>query len=279
MKYNNYTKTFLLATVALLFIISGCTKVKPTPTQATAYFGLHLHTAIADSQVAPSALNVYIPDSLGRVEQLYHAQFYMTNISLHSSTTNSWYVMPNTYILKREENEEYDLGNVPADNYDDLRFTVGLGPTLDNGSPSNYSTTGTDSVLSSLESFMYFGTGEGYKFLSVAGVVDTTHNNSGTNLIPFSYDLGANGDTVVITLPVNAFTLQPSANVGGNVQLVHIVCDYGYLIQNVPIVSNSAARNISTNGVTPQSGSIAAQIWARIVGMFTYECSSPTKDC
>jgi hypothetical protein len=279
MKNKNYIKVFFLALVALLFIISGCTKVKPTPTATTAYFGLHLHTAINDSQIAPSSLNVYIPDSLGRVEQFYHAQFYMTNISLHSTSTNSWYVIPNTYILKREENEEYDLGNVPADNYDDVRFTVGLGPSLNNGSPATYTTTGTDSVLSSLESFMYFGSGEGYKFLSVAGVVDTTHNNSGTNLIPFSYDLGASGDTVVVTLPVNPFTLQPSANVGGNVQLVHIVCDYGYLLQNVPIVSTPAARNISTNGTTPQPGSVAAQIWARIVGMFTYECSTPTKDC
>ena len=279
MKNRNYGKVFILVLAAFVLILSGCHKDKnPTP-QATAYFGLHLHTAINDSQVVPPVLNIYVPDSLGRVEQFYHAQFYMTNISLHSATTNSWYVMPNTYILKREENEEYDLGNVPADNYDDVRFTVGLGPSLNSGSPTGYNAAGPDTVLSAMESFMYFGSGLGYKFLSVAGVVDTTHNNSGTNLIPFSYDLGANGDTVVVTMPVNAFTLQPSANVGGNVQLVHIVCDYGYLLQNVPIVSNPASRTVNTNGAAPQPGSIAAQIWARIVGMFTYECSAPNGDC
>ena len=171
------------------------------------------------------------------------------------------------------------MGNVPADNYDDVRFTVGLSAALNGGSPATYTAAGVDTVLSSVESAMYFGTGEGYKFLSVAGVVDTTYNNSGTHLIPFSYDLGATGDTAVITLPVQAFTLQPSANVGGTVQYVHIICDYGHLLQNIPIVSTPSARTASTNGVIPQIGSIAAQIWNNLLGMFRYECSTPNGNC
>ena len=259
----------------ILFFTTGCGDKNKGG--ASALMGLHLHTYISDSLVDPSNLNVYIPDSLGRVEKLGHAQFYITNVSLHSSS--GWYVVPNSLILKREENEEYVIGNVPAGNYDDVRFTVGLSAALNSGTPTGYTTNNADSVLSTLESAMYFGTWLGYKFISVAGVVDTTANNSGTNVIPFSYDLGATGDTAVITLPTEAFTLQPSANVANNVQFIHIICDYGHLLQNVPIVTNVAARTVSTNGTVPQAGSIAAQIWNNLLSMFRYECSTPNGDC
>jgi len=273
MKLN--IQTILCVAVTSLLIIAGC---KPEKSAGpTALMGLHLHTYIGDSLVDPSNLNVYIPDSAGRVEKLSHAQFYITNVSLHSSS--GWYVVPNSLILKREENEEYVIGNVPAGNYDDVRFTVGLSAALNSGTPAGYTSIIADSVLSTLESAMYFGTGLGYKFISVAGVVDTTANNSGTNVIPFSYDLGATGDTAVITLPTEAFTLQPSANVANNVQFIHIICDYGHLLQNVPIVTNVAARTVSTNGTVPQAGSIAAQIWNNLLSMFRYECSTPNGDC
>jgi hypothetical protein len=263
--------------VAILLLTTSCHK-EPKNTAATAWMGLHLHTYIGDTLVDPSALNVYVHDSAGRAEKLSHAQFYITNISLHS-TTNGWYVIPNSLILKREENEEYPIANVPADNYDDVRFTVGLSAALNSGSPTGYPVTGTDSVLSSIESVMYFGTGLGYKFMSVAGVVDTSANNAGVNVIPFSYDLGATNDTAVITLPVEPFTLQPSANVANNVQFIHIVCDYGHLLQNVPIVTNVGSRAVNTNGTIPQAGSIGAQIWNNILSMFRYECSTPNGNC
>ena len=272
---NKSLQVFAFLAIILL-LISACHKDKGTT--PTAILGLHMHTAIADSQIVPSALNIYIPDSLGRVEKLTRAQLYITNVSIHS-TTKGWYVVPNSLLLKREESEEYVIGNVPADNYDDLRFTVGLSATLNSGSPSTYSIFDTDSVLSSLESVMYFGTGLGYKFISVAGMVDTTAGHTGLDSIPFSYDLGATGDTAVVTMPVSPFTLQPSANVGNNVQFLHIVCDYGHLLQNIPIVTNVAARNVSTNGVIPQAGSIAAQIWNNILSMFRYECSTPNGIC
>ena len=261
---------------AILFFTTGCGD-KPK-TGATALMGLHLHTYIADSLIDPSALGVYIPDSAGRVEKLNHAQFYITNVSLHS-TTKGWYVVPNSLILKREENEEYVIGTVPADDYDDVRFTVGLSAALNSTWPTLHTGTGADSVLSSVESVMFFGTGLGYKFMSVAGVVDISANNAGNNVIPFSYDLGATNDTAVITLPVGAFTLLPSASVANNVQFIHIVCDYGHMIQNIPIVTNVAARTVSTNGTIPQAGSIGAQIWNNILSMFRYECPTPNGTC
>ena len=262
----------------ILFAASGCTKEKNSST-ATALLGLHLHTYIGDSLVDPSALNVYIPDSLGRVEKLSHAQFYITNVSLHS-TTKGWYTVPNSLILKREENEEYTIGTVPADNYDDVRFTVGLGPAYNNTTPASHNnSSGQDTVLSStLEAAMYYGAGQGYKFLSVAGFVDTSAANNGNNQIAFSYDIGGNGDTVNITLPQEAFTLLPSTSVGGTVQYVHVICDYGHLIQNVDIVHNVNARIGNTYGTGQQPG-IATQVWNNILSMFRYECSTPNGDC
>jgi hypothetical protein len=256
-----------------LLFFSSCHEPRKSNTP-TALLGLHIHTFIDTNLVDPSNLNVYYPDSNGRVEKLNYAQFYLTNVSLHSMSSGNWVLMPGSIMLKREENEEYVMGNVPADSYDDIRFTVGLDPSLNNANPSSYSTTsGADTVLSTNESLMYFGNGQGYKFIALDGYVDTSAAHNQTNPIHFSYAIGGNGDTVQVTMKQQAFTL--AAGVPG-VQFIHIIADYGKLIQTIDM-SNSANRVVSSPTAPPTGA--AATIWNRILNMFRYECTTPNGTC
>jgi hypothetical protein len=263
-----------LPIVGILLIIGfGCCH-KTTQTTPTALFGFHMHTYIGDSALLGPQENELVADSNGRLMSLSYAQFYITSISLHSSTTNKWYTIPNSLMMKRVEYEEYVIGNVPADSYDDIKFTVGLNNTLNSGAPSSYPTSGADSVLSTAESFMYYGAGQGYKFMALAGMVDTSSSHNGSGKVPFNYSFGGNGDTVVITLPMEAFSMAPNLQ---GVQLVHVIADYGKLLQNINM-NNPANWNGNTYGTGSQPAT-ATTIMQSVINMFRYECTSPTTQC
>jgi hypothetical protein len=269
---NNY-KFLLLIPVIMLILLFGCRKPASTTTQQKAFFGVHLHTYI-DTNLVSTGLSAnteyaqWFQDHNGRWMNITTANVYFTNVGLHSATTGQWYTLQGTIRMKRMEYEEYDLDSVPVDTYDNVRFTVGLGPGYNNNPPSYYSGAGipaTDSVLSTSESVMYAN--PGYYFLYLTGNVDTSAGHNLIHPIPFSYQLA--GDTFQVSPPTaaqgNSFSIIP--NVPG-AQLVHIIFDYGKLLQSFPITS---PVNIKSTTPTPVLDSIP--------GMFRYECSVPNGDC
>ena len=279
---RNY-KIIPLTIAIMVIVLIGCRKPAPgnTSTQM-AYVGLHLHTYIGDSIISPGVdpsvgvTNVYDQewhDAAGRYEFLTMANVYISNVAFYSSTKKQWYTMPGSLLMKRIENEEFNIDSVPADTYDSVRFTVGLGPDYDSKAPSSYSTnpsSGADTVLSTNESFMYGGSSNGYYFMNIAGNVDTSALHNGTGLIPFAYGLGAPGDTLQVTIPptaTNSFQILP--NLPG-AQLVHIIFDYGKLLQSIPITT-------PTNIAAPNGNWMP--VWNNVPGMFRFECSSPNQDC
>ncbi len=262
-----------LAILVALFTATGCKKA--TTTADTAYVAFHMHTAIDTIQVDPATPLVYLTDSNGRLEELTLAQIYVSNVSLRNKGTQQWYTIPNSIILKRIQNELYPLGTIPAGTYDAVRFTVGVGNTLNSALPSSYSsTTGPDTVLSSVEQAVMWGSGmagmtgmaSGYTFANVQGYDSTDH-------VAFSYQLGGYGDTAVVTLAYPAgFSLTASSVL----QEIHIVADYGKLLQNINLVAHPTGSFYST---TPANVTNAANAWSNIINIFTYECSIPNGDC
>jgi hypothetical protein len=271
---KSFYKVLFLVPAIMLTLLFSCREHAKTPATAKALFGLHIHTYIDTNLVSTglSASTEYAqeyPDHNGRWMNITCANVYLSNIALHSATTGQWYTIPGSVMLKRMEIEEYPIDSVPVDTYDDLRFTIGLGSALNNGVPSAYNTTtGPDTVLSANETAMYAGPGSGYYFLSFSGYIDTTagHNNP-THGIPFNYQLA--GDTFVVSPPAasggNSFPIIP--NVPG-AQYVHIVFDYGKLLQSFPI---TAPVNQKTILPTPVLDSLPH--------MIRYECSTPNGIC
>jgi hypothetical protein len=272
---NIISNKIILAALLISLMIGGCKQVNNT--NPTAYIGLHMHTSIDTTQVDPALSNVFLPDSLGRLESLSLAQMYVTNVSFRNKSTQQWYTISNSIILKRIQNELYPVGNVPAGTYDAVRFTIGLGNTLNSHTPSWFSAaSGADTVLSTTEQAVMWGSGmagmsgmaSGYTFANVQGYDSTDH-------VAFSYQLGGYGDTAVITLPYTAgFTLQ--ANEPQVVQYIHIIADYGKLLQNINLAANPRGSFYSTN---PQEVTNATNAWNNIIRIFRYECPVPNGDC
>jgi hypothetical protein len=272
---NNIKYTFLAVVFAALIMAgSGCHQTNGSP---QALVGLHFHTYIDTNLVDPVLYPTqWFQDSLGRLEHLSAAQFYVTNLSFHNKSSQQWYTIAGSVFIKRISNEVYPVGNIPAATYDAISFTVGLGNALNSQSPSAFSTTtGYDTVLSTTEQAVMWGSGmagmssmpSGYTFMNVQGYDSADH-------IPFSYQVGGYGDTVNITLPYPAgFTI--AANEPSTLQLVHVIADYGKLLQTVRPI-NSTNNNSSFYGVTPGT---ANSIWSNIIKMFRYECPVPNGDC
>ena len=259
----------------MIMAATGCTKVNNT--SPTALIGLHMHTSIDTVQVDPLISNIYLTDANGRLEQLSLAQMYVSNIGLRNKSTQQWVYVSGSIFLKRIQNELYPVGNVPAGTYDAVRYTIGLGNALNSAAPSSYSTTtGPDTVLSLTEAAVMWGSmmngmtgmASGYTFANIQGYDSTDH-------VAFSYQLGGYGDTAVVTLPYTAgFTL--AANEPQVVQYIHIIADYGKLLQNINLAAHPTGSFYST---TPANVTNAANVWSNIVNMFRYECPVPNGDC
>ena len=272
---NIFFHSMALALTATILLLGGCTKVNNTNPLATV--GLHMHTSIDTVQIDPLASNLFYTDSNGRMERLTLAQMYITNVSFRNKASQQWYTIANSIILKRIQNELYPIGSIPAGTYDAVRLTVGLDNSLNSAMPSSYSPTiGPDTVLSVNEQAVMWlshmagitGVASGYTFANVQGYDSTNH-------VAFSYQMGGYGDTAVITLPYTAgFTIQ--ANQPQAVQYIHIIADYGKLLQNINFVTAPTGSFYSTN---PTNVTNASNAWSNIINIFRYECLVPNGDC
>ena len=266
--------SFIVA-ILMVSILTGCTKVNNTG--STAYIGLHMHSAIDTTQIDPGNSGVFLTDSNGRLESLSLAQMYVTNISLRNKSTQQWVTVANSIFLKRIQSELYPVGNVPAGTYDAVRYTIGLGNALNSAVPSSYSATaGADTVLSTIEQAVMWGSNmtgmpgmaSGYTFANVQGYDSIDH-------VAFSYQLGGYGDTAVVTMPYSAgFTLV--ADRPQVVQYIHIIADYGKLLQNINLAAHPTGSFYSTQ---PANVTNAANVWSNIINIFRFECAVPNGDC
>ena len=247
-KYIFPTFFFLIGILSL----SSCHKDNPpTPAPAMGLVYFHLHTNI-DTTEADSG--VVCHDATGRHFQLNIAQLYLSNIVLHKPD-NTTYTVTGAYVLKIIANEEYLVGQAPAGNYTSVSFNVGIDAATNAMNPSMM--TG---CLAPQTPSMWFGSiAQGYMFANVQGVADTTAAQAGPVNCAFSYQLGTSAMLETVNLPSQPFTV-----VSGQTALVHIICDYGRMLQGIDFKTQSMATPFSNAGV-------AAQIAANVPFMFHYE--------
>jgi hypothetical protein len=261
----------LLAVSALVIMLTFACK-KSATSSPDILVGFHFHTFIGSNLIDPVGFPyqyAYDSSTPPRLLNLSTAQFYITNIAIHLYGTNTWAPISGDVMLKRINNEVYSLGNIPSALMDSVKFTVGLGNALNNQAPSNFSSSSAlDSVLSTTEQSSMWGSGmtgmssmaSGYTFMNIQGYDSTNH-------VPFSYQIGGYGDTVNVALAVaGGFNFVPVLT-GGQLNLIHIVADYGKLMQGLSPLGSSAFY-----GSNPAA---ANTLLNNIKNMFSWECSPP----
>ena len=255
MKNKIYISIYLV--LAALIILSACHHSKNPP--APGQIGLHLHTMVDTNEVG--ALGTFYPEphsTLWKAISLNYAQFYISGISLQNPD-GSWYPIPGAIVLKRYEIEDYYVASIPSGNYTSIRFYVGLDSATNATTPAQ-NNSAADSILSGNENFMYFGAGQGYKFMAFSGATRTGTTDS----IPFTYQIGGNQNRQLITMPFLNYTVIPN-----QLLYVHIWCDYGRLLEGITI-NNTTHNSGNSYGTGPQV-TTATLVADSIQNMFIYE--------
>jgi hypothetical protein len=251
--------TLIIIAATLLTIFFSCrkkdttTSTPPTP-KGDLYF--HLHTNI-DTTEADSG--IVCSDAAGRKFQLNIAQFYLSGIAL-KKTDGSVYNISGAYVLKTISEEVYMVASgVPAGNYSSVSFNVGIDASTNQTDPASHS----PGPLAMQDPSMWFGsTSQGYIFVNVQGLADTSATHTGTVNYPFSYKLGTSSLLRTVNMPSQAFSV-----VANQSAVVHMVADCGKLLEGV----NFKTQNSATPFGNAAEVSTAAQIANNIQNMFRYE--------
>lgn len=248
-------KFLLLAAVFSMYACHNDDNPEPADNSTGTLF-LHLHTYLENNEV--DAYNITYTTDLGRKVMLSLAQLYLSHIQLVKAD-GSIYNVPDKKILKVLETNSYSLGEVPVGDYKSIRFHVGFDATDNQADPSS------DAALLNHPE-MWFGASpqpDGYVFLHVKGMIDTTAEAIGTNLQPFEYKLGTSANYVEVSFPEKTLTVEKD-----NAVYEHIVVDYYRLFNGINL---SKAGNLSVLTAADNAVSPATQLTNNLTGLFRYE--------
>ncbi len=235
---------------------------KKTTSTATGTFLMHLHTDIDTNEVDDTTM--LYKDATGRHISIAVAQFYISNVVL-TNVNGSTYTIKDARILKNIDSEQYVLGTAPVGTYSSVTFDVGLDAATNALQPTAFTTTGFID-----NSSMWFGsTSQGFMFLKLQGKADTTTAQNGTNLVPFSYEIGSAANLKTVTMPVRGSgsyaTYQPYILTAGGYNYIHLIADYGKLLSVIDFKTQDSTDTYTTNPT------LSNTIANNIPNMFRYE--------
>ena len=260
--------------VAVLISVSSCKKkddVTGTPAAATptGTLAFHLHTNVDTNEVDTFGATYVLTG--GRKITLNVAQCYVSNIML-VGVSGSMTAVPNVVKFKRQQNEVYTIGSVPVGNYTSVMFDIGLGATANATAPVTTDTIlyqpgmAAMGMIPAMPTTWFsnpWGASTGYIFLSLQGTIDTTTAGNGTNMIPFSYNIGTSANSETITMPNQNFSV--TAN---QVTFVHMIIDYYKLFNGIKL---NDPNNLQMNTTADNTTALGIQLAHNIQSMVSYE--------
>ena len=252
--------SLLLVTIFSSYIFTSCKKKDKT--LATGTFYIHLHTNIDTNEV--DDITALYADANGRHFGLNTAQFFLSNIKLQN-VNGTMYNMNNVRVIKDIDSEQYLLGTAPIGTYNSITFDVGLDDASNALTPSAFTCSGN----TPLASMWYGNTTQGYNNMKIIGFADTSATQNGVNPKPFSYIIGSAANRKTVIMPTRGtgsmasytpYILTTSSN-----NYIHLVCDYGKLLNGVNFATQDSTDTYTTNP------SLATSIANNIPSMFEYE--------
>jgi hypothetical protein len=250
---KRYSLLSMMVLIAGVIAVSSCKKKDPADDGVvpTGIMMFHLHNYIEDNEV--DLYNIPYTTHAGRSISLSLAQLYISDVEL-IKPDGSTYAISNTKLLKKQETETYEIGEVPVGNYKSIRFKVGLNPENNVPDLKNIS----DSVMW----FSSLHVTQGYIFLNVQGKIDTSAAMTGT-LVPFIYKIGTNINYKQVTMPDKNFTVT-----SGEITYTHLMADYSMLFNGINLSDNA---NLFVKTTADNATPLAQKIVNNIPFMFKYE--------
>jgi hypothetical protein len=254
MKLSNISFFRFTTTFAFLFFLASCKKDATSTPAGVGHFYLHIHTYVNATKIDTTF--PVATDAIGRQIKLNVAQFYVSAIRVMKSS-GQFYDMSGAILLKTIGNEQFYVGDLPAGDYTSVSFNVGLGDPVNSTDPALYPAS---SILAPQTPAMWFGsTFQGYIFMNIQGLADTSATNTGPVNFPFSYQMGRPSEMYGVNLPTQNFSIS-----AGQIYSTNIRCDFGKLLQGLNFKTQYSANPF----ISPAN---AAQIAQGFSSMFRYE--------
>lgn len=260
-------KTLFPVLALLTLAFAACRPVAPAGPMQYGTVNLHIQSYVNSNLIDTSQIAV---DATGRRFKLKIAQFYFCGIVLRNTNGNA-YPFGSFYGLNKPGSAIYYLGSVPVGTYSSSTFSVGLDALTNSLNPNTYP-LGVGNPLALQTPSMWFGsTSEGYIFMNVQGLADTTAANNGPCIYPFSYQTGGflleRGvdliSPIIAGVGLSGYTIYPNQT-----YVVNIKADFGLLLKGINFQTQNMANPYST---TPAVKALAGTIAGNIPYMFSYQ--------
>jgi hypothetical protein len=181
------------------------------------------------------AFNVEVQSESGRMVKFTRAQMYLSGFSFNG--TGGAYSLIDPHLLLKADQQDYNLGYLPDDNYSSFTFSAGV------DSVSNYSDPAAFPATSALSSnnpdHMHWGWNTGYIFYVLEGMVDTSASMNGNVDAPFIFHVGMDAYRVDLAFVENI-------NVSGSDVTVEIDVDWLSLLDGTDMTGDIDTRSTHT---------------------------------
>ncbi|MFN8395825.1 MAG: MbnP family protein [Bacteroidia bacterium] len=200
----------------------------------------------------PFSTSTTYTDADGRQFKLTTARFYLSDAALHSATGHEHL---EEYIQVVAGTEHYEMGAVPAGEYEELEFSIGVDSAANHSDPTSYASGHALAATSS--TFDHWSWNSGYIFLKVEGLADTSATMTGTIDGPIELHVGS--DAFLRTL-----TMSKAMNLSsGESTMIHLTIDWAKVFEGVDL------RNAVTH--TMDNMPLATTVANNFVAAFTIE--------
>jgi hypothetical protein len=235
-----------------------------TPTTRVAKYGkavLHLHTFVGDEELEAYVDDVALGDrrismSLGYV---YLSDFELVDMNGFITP------LPDTVILKVQDNISYNLNKIPVGRYKSIRFKVGL-DSVASHKPVNSAFGG---ILNKPDMwFESIADPNKFVFAHFKGKIDTATTPDASNeRADYHYKIGTKAHFIQVVMPIRAAGTEFNIGETGS-EYFHIYMDLLKLFEGISLNNPS---NLQVTSVVDNSTSIANKLATNISNMFRYE--------
>lgn len=183
----NRARFLALAWAAFALIFSACGSDDdagdgPEPQDQVSTLSMMVHP---EWNGAPLAYGADYRTEDGQLINFETAQLYLSEFELLKAGGET--VMLDTFFLITREMRTFDLGEVPAGDYEGVRFYVGIDSVRNHADPSQYP---NEHPLALQTPSMHWSWNSGYIFLKIDAEVDTTEAQDGSGLKTAAFHIG-----------------------------------------------------------------------------------------
>jgi len=243
----------IIALAAAILFTACRKKNNSTPPTPKGLLYMHINAKIDTAEIA---VNDTATDATGRRIRLSVGEFYISGVTLHKAD-GSYTTLHKAYVLKQLDGTSYFVDSVAAGSYTYVTFSIGIDATTNTTKPTSYPSA---HPLAQQSPNMWFGTPEqGYIFMNIQGLVDTTATQTGLLNYPISYKTGTSAMLRNITMPARALTI--AAN---QASTLRISADFGQALRDINFVTNA-------EGTPWLDNATAIKVANNAQNMFSYE--------